>query len=106
MRIRIALNTGIVEVGNVGSDHRVEYTILGSAVNIAGRLQAEATPGGIILSSRTRALVKDHVTCKGPQTIKVKGIDRELDVYRIEPSDLGTLLHPPGSDDASNDIDR
>jgi adenylate cyclase len=83
LRIRIGINTGLVLVGNVGSDRRMEYTVMGSAVNVASRLEATAPAGGTRISARTHAFVKDEVQCEGPQWLKVKGISGELEVYLV-----------------------
>jgi len=85
VRIRIGINTGLIIVGNIGSSRRLEYTVLGSAVNIASRLQSLAPPGGIIMTSRTSGLVREEIPCEGPDYVKVKGIDRDIEVYRIFP---------------------
>jgi adenylate cyclase len=83
--IRIGINTGLVIVGNIGSARRLEYTVLGSAVNIASRLQSLAPSGGIIMTARTHSLARDHVACEGPDHVKVKGIDKAIEVFRIYP---------------------
>jgi adenylate cyclase len=83
--IRIGVNTGLVFVGDLGSDRRLEYAVVGSAVNIAARLQALAPPGGIMMTSRTKALLRDSDLCQGPEVVRLKGIDRDMEVYTIQP---------------------
>ena len=60
-RARIGINTGYCNVGNFGSDDRMDYTIIGAEANLAARLQTIADPGGIVLSYETYALVRDLV---------------------------------------------
>jgi adenylate cyclase len=85
IRIRIGMNTGLMIVGNIGSRRRLEYTVLGSTVNIASRLQSLAPSGGIIVTTRTKQLAREDVQYDGPDHVKVKGIDREIEVFRIYP---------------------
>ena len=58
-RARIGINTGYCNVGNFGSDQRMEYTIIGAETNLAARLQSIADPGQIILSYESYVCVRD-----------------------------------------------
>lgn len=83
IKIRIGINTGPLVVGNVGSNRRLEYTCLGSTVNVASRLQTQATEGGITISSYTRMALNESFNVKGPRWVQVKGIDEPLEVYDV-----------------------
>ncbi|WP_246696764.1 adenylate/guanylate cyclase domain-containing protein [Methylobacterium planeticum] len=81
---RIGINTGYCNVGNFGSDERMDYTIIGAEANLAARLQSVAAPGGITLSYETYALVSDVVRASPQDAIRMKGISREVVPYAIE----------------------
>ena len=83
IKIRVGINTGIVVVGNMGSQRRLSYTVLGADVNLAQRLESSAPVGGILISKRTNDLVKDHITTKPLGTIQVKGFDEIAAVYEV-----------------------
>ena len=59
LRVRAGINTGFCTVGNFGSEHRMDYTIIGGQVNLAARLQAVAPPDSVYVSSTTYTLVED-----------------------------------------------
>ncbi len=83
-RIRCGINTGFCNVGNFGSDERMDYTIVGAQVNLAARMEAIAEPGSIVLSYETYALVNDIVHAKEMAPIRMKGIAREVIPYSVE----------------------
>jgi len=56
--IRIGINTGAVTVGNLGTEHLWDYTVVGAEVNKAQRLESAAPPGGLLLGRRTYALAR------------------------------------------------
>ena len=84
LRVRMGINTGYCTVGNFGSDRRLEYTVLGSPVNLAARLQAAAQADTINLSESTRLLIDDVADCTYVQDITPKGFVRPVGVYRLD----------------------
>ncbi|MGX9179057.1 adenylate/guanylate cyclase domain-containing protein [Mesorhizobium sp. BHbdii] len=91
---RMGINTGYCNVGNFGSDDRMDYTIIGAEANLAARLQSIAKPGGICLSYETYALVRDLVRARPLAPIAMKGISREVVPYEVEGL-LGELAQRP-----------
>jgi adenylate cyclase len=81
--MRVGINTGFCNVGNFGSDDRMDYTIIGAEVNLAARIEAAADPGGILISYPTYALVRDIVRAEERGSIDAKGIRREVRVFAV-----------------------
>ena len=83
LRVRMGVNTGYCTVGNFGSEDRMDYTIIGGAVNIASRLQAAATPGEILISYETFAHVRDQIKCIEMGEISVKGVAYPVATFQV-----------------------
>jgi PAS domain S-box-containing protein len=83
LRCRIGVHTGYCTVGNFGSEDRMDYTMVGGTVNLASRLEHEASPGGVLISFETYALVKDSVRCEERGHIQVKGIAQPVATYAV-----------------------
>jgi adenylate cyclase len=77
------INSGYCNVGNFGSDDRMDYTIIGAEANLAARLQSIAEPGHIVISYETYALVRDIVVAQELRPITMKGISREVVPYAV-----------------------
>jgi class 3 adenylate cyclase len=78
----IGVNTGSVIAGTVGGGGRLEYTVVGDAVNVAQRLQSEAEAGEIVAAASTVAAAPDvEATSIGPRM--VKGREEPVEVFRV-----------------------
>ena len=83
LQMRIGINTGFCTVGNFGSEDRMDYTIIGSIVNLASRLQSQVDPGGILIGYETFALVKDDVATEEQSAVTVKGLAEPVRCYKV-----------------------
>jgi adenylate cyclase len=83
-RMRIGINTGFCNVGNFGSDQRMDYTIIGAEVNLAARLEQIGEPDGVMLSYETHALVQDEFEMEERPPIKAKGIPRDIRCFALK----------------------
>jgi len=83
LEVRMGLHTGFCTVGNFGSEDRLDYTIIGSTVNTASRLQALGAPGEILISYATFALVKDSIRCERHGEVEVRGQAYPVVAYRV-----------------------
>jgi signal transduction histidine kinase/class 3 adenylate cyclase/DNA-binding CsgD family transcriptional regulator len=80
--VRIGINTGYCTVGVFGSDQLQSYTAIGTPVNVAARLRAQAAPDGIVCGFTTHALVQDRVRARA-LTLTLPGIAEPVDAFEV-----------------------
>jgi class 3 adenylate cyclase len=87
-RFRIGLNSGLVVVGSIGDNLRMDYSAIGDTTNLASRLQQHAEPGTILVSESTTRLVQGAVRLEALAPVEVKGKTAPVTPYKV----IGTLL--------------
>jgi class 3 adenylate cyclase len=97
LHVRMGINTGYCTVGNIGSEDRMDYTIIGGEVNLASRLESLAQEDSILISYETYALIKDQIKCEEKQESKVKGIAYPVRVFEVSHSLANLDIGPSAS---------
>jgi len=84
VQIRVGINSGPAVVGNVGTEKRVDYTVLGSSVNIASRIESGvAKPGSVVISQNTYELVQGSFEVESLGEFQMKGLKQKMPVYAV-----------------------
>ena len=84
IEIRVAIHSGPVVVGDIGSARRVDYTVLGNTVNIAARLEEfVATPGSIVVGETTYNAIKHLFAVEPLGDVTLKGLSKKISAFRI-----------------------
>ncbi len=79
----IGIHTGEVIVGNIGTESRAKYGIVGAAVNLTDRIQATAPPGGVIISQQTLEQVSNRVVIAKNFTVCLKGVEDQKELFEV-----------------------
>ena len=83
LEMGIGLNTGEVIVGNVGSKKRMKYGIVGSSVNLCGRIESYTVGGQILISPTVREAVPYTLTIANEMTVAPKGVGRHITLSQV-----------------------
>jgi adenylate cyclase len=84
IEVRVAVNSGPVVVGDIGSAKRVDYTVLGNTVNVTARLEEHvAKPGTIVLGESTHAAVAGLFPTEPLGSVQLKGLSRTIEIFAV-----------------------
>ena len=83
----MGLNSGLVVVGSIGDNLRMDYSAIGDTTNLASRLQQRAEPGTILVSETTSRLVQGSIQLEALAPVEVKGKPDPVSLYKV----VGTL---------------
>lgn len=81
LQLRVAVHTGRAVVGDVGSAKRVDYTVLGSTINTAARMEGIAPKGGLAISGATYSVISNQDDFEAAGEHRFKGIERPVSVF-------------------------
>ena len=89
LRARVGLNSGPVIVGDIGSADRSDYTVIGTVVNVAARLEEDvAEPGDIVIGEATRKCLPAEFACEWIGKVSLRGLQHGVSAFRIRASGL------------------
>jgi class 3 adenylate cyclase len=92
LQVRIGVHTGLVVVGEIGSNEKRELLALGETPNLAARIQGLAEPNTVFLSAATHRLVSSQFECLPFGSHLVKGLDTPVAVYHVQGERQGLSL--------------
>ncbi len=83
LEMGIGINTGEVVVGNIGSDKRTKYGVVGSQVNLTYRIESYTTGGQVLISENTLKEVGEIIKINGEKEVMPKGVKKPITIYDV-----------------------
>ena len=83
IEVGIGVNTGPTIAGYLGSEDRVEYTVLGDAVNVAQRLQEQARPNRVFIGAATRAAINGNFNFRAVGNVELRGRTQPIETFEV-----------------------
>jgi len=83
LEMGVGINTGSVIVGNIGSERRMKYGIVGAAVNVAARIESHTTGGQVLIGESTYREVRNRICAEEAQTVMMKGFRKPLVYFPV-----------------------
>ena len=83
LEMGIGINSGSCVVGNMGSQVRIKYGVVGHAVNLAARIETFTVGGQVLISEATRFLVEDRISVSGPFEAYGKGVEGAIQIWEV-----------------------
>lgn len=85
VQIGVGINTGSAVVGNIGSDQKVEYTVIGDTVNVAARIESltKDKPNSVLIAQSTYEKAQHLINADAREPVMVKGKDEPINVYEV-----------------------